>query len=158
VFMVRQRVGNSHDTEVLGKRFEQWVTFIWVNEPENLLFALKDAIAAGGSVALKCDRLEFSAKTESFQFLGARRLFPFTIYHLALIFRIPVVLCVGLPAGPGRSSVHSSPLFRPDAAGKTANLVRAKAHFQDFLTRLEGFLRDDPLLWFNFTPLNPPAP
>jgi predicted LPLAT superfamily acyltransferase len=158
VFMVRQRVGNSHDTEVLGSRFGSWVSFIWVNDPSNLLFALKDAIAAGGSVALKCDRLEFSAKTEAFEFLGARRQFPFTIYHLALIFRVPVVLSLGLPAGPGRSTVWSSPLFRPDGAGKAANLVRARAHFQEFLLRLENLLRDDPWLWFNFTPLNPPAP
>ena len=158
VFMVRQRVGNSHDTEILGEQFAEWVKFIWVNEAENLLFALKDAIAGGGSVALKCDRLEFSAKTESFQFLGARRLFPFTIYHLALIFQRPVVLCVGLPDVPGRSIVHSSPLFVPDAAGKAANLQRARVHFQEFLTRVEGFLRDDPYLWFNFLPLNPTAP
>ena len=158
VFMVRQRVGNSHDTEILGEKFGEWVKFIWVNEAENLLFALKDAIHDGGSVALKCDRLDFSAKTEAFEFLGARRLFPFTIYHLALIFRRPVVLSVGLPAGPGCSTVHSSPLFVPDGAGKAANLARAQAHFQAFLVRLEGFLREDPWLWFNFTPLNPPAP
>ena len=157
VFMVRQRVGNSHDTEVLGAKFADWVKFIWVNEPENLLFALKDAIAEGGSVALKCDRLEFSAKTEAFRFLGASRLFPFTIYHLALIFRRPVVLCVGLPERPGLSIVRSSPLFIPDGAGKAANLARARTHFQEFLSQLEGYLRENPLLWFNFLPLNPPA-
>jgi predicted LPLAT superfamily acyltransferase len=158
VYMVRQRVGNSHDTEILGEKFSEWVKFIWVNEAENLLFALKDAIQDGGSVALKCDRLDFSAKTEAFEFLGARRMFPFTIYHLALIFRRPVVLSVGLPAGPGYSTVHSSPLFVPDGAGKAANLERAQAHFQAFLGRIEGFLRADPRLWFNFTPLNPSAP
>jgi len=158
VFMVRQRVGNSHDIELLGARYAHWVTFIWVNEPENLLFALKDAIAAGGSVAMKCDRLEFSAKTEAFDFLGAHRLFPFTIYHLALIFRLPVVLSVGLPDYPGRSMIHSSPLFVPDAAGKAANLARARLHFQDFLTRIESLLRKAPEQWFNFLELNPPAP
>jgi len=158
VFMVRQRVGNSHDTDILGARFAEWLTFIWVNEAENLLFALKEAISAGGSVAMKCDRLEFSAKTEAFEFLGARRLFPFTIYHLALIFDRPVVLCVGLPAGPGLTNVESSPLFRPDGAGKAANLARARIHFQEFLTRLEGMLRAQPELWFNYLPLNPVAP
>lgn len=157
VYMVRQRVGNSHDTELLGEKFSDWVKFIWVNEAENLLFALKDAIAAGGSVALKCDRLEFSAKVDAFHFLGAKRRFPFTIYHLALIFRRPVVLCVGLPDRPGLSIVHSSPLFVPDDAGKAANLERARIHFQDFLNRLEAFLRENPSLWFNFLPLNPPA-
>lgn len=156
VFMVRQRVGNSHDTETLAAAFAPWVTFLWVNEPENLLFALKEAVAAGGSVALQCDRLEFSAKTEAFEFLGARRKFPFTIYHLALIFRMPVVLSVGLPAEEGRSVVHSSGVFRPDEGGKAENLARARAHFQEFLGRVEGFLREDPYLWFNFTPLNPP--
>ena len=158
VFMVRQRVANSHDTEILGAEFARWVTFIWVNEAENLLFALKDAITAGGSVALKCDRLEFSSKTEAFFFLGTRRLFPFTIYHLALIFGLPVVLCVGLPDGPGHSIVHSSALFVPDAAGKAANLARARDHFQEFLTRLEAMLRAEPELWFNFLPLNPVVP
>jgi predicted LPLAT superfamily acyltransferase len=158
VYMVRQRVGNSHDTEILGAQFGEWLTFIWVNEAESLLFSLKDAVAAGGSVALKCDRLEFSAKTEAFEFLGARRVFPFTIYHLALIFGRPVVLSIGLPAGPGRSWVESSPLFRPDGAGKAANLIRAREHFQDFLRRLETILRAQPELWFNFLPLNPPAP
>lgn len=158
VFMVRQRVGNSHDTEVLSQRFAEWIKFIWVNDPANLLFALKDAVAQGGSVALKCDRLEFSAKTEAFQFLGARRVFPFTIYHLSLIFGLPVVLSVGLPGPPGQSIVHSSPLFVPDrAAPKSANLARAHAHFQDFLARLESMLRADPFLWFNFLPLNPTA-
>lgn len=158
VFMVRQRVGNSQDTEVLGARFSQWVSFIWVNEAENLLFALKEAVDAGGSVALKCDRVEFSAKTAAFEFLGARRVFPFTIYHLALIFRRPAVLCVGLPAGPGRSVIHSSTLFVPDDSGKAANLARARLHFQEFLDRLEKMLRANPDLWFNFLPLNPPAP
>lgn len=158
VFMVRQRVGNSLDVEILGEKYAQWVKFIWVNEAANLLFALKEAVNSGGSVALKCDRLEFSAKTEAFMFLGVRRLFPFTIYHLALIFRRPVVLSVGLPDRPGFSTIHSSPLFRPDDAGKAANLARARDHFQEFLTRIEGFLRANPSLWFNFLPLNSPAP
>lgn len=150
VFMVRQRVGNSLDTEILGSQFRQWVSFIWVNQPENLLFAIKDAIAAGGSIAMKCDRVEFGSKAEEFTFLGARRSFPLSIYHLSILFRLPVVLAVGLPAYPGCTRVHSSPSFRPDGAGKAENLQRARAHFQEFLTRLEDHLRADPCLWFNF--------
>ncbi len=157
VSMVRQRVGNSHDVELLHSRFASWITFIWVNEPENLVFALKDAIAAGDSVAMNCDRVEFSAKTEVFEFLGARRVFPFTIYHLALIFRRPLVLSVGLPDGPGKTVVYSSPMFEADDAGKEANLERARAHFQAFLRQLEALLRASPEQWFNFVPLNRPA-
>ncbi len=158
VFMVRQRVGNSHDTDRLGTLFGQWIQFIWVNEPENLLFALKDAVASGGSVAMKCDRLEFSAKTESFEFLGARRLFPFTIYHLAQIFDLPVLLTLGVPGARDEAIIHSSPCWEPDrSVSRAENMRRAHAHFQDFLRQLEAHLRLNPYLWFNFIPLNPPA-
>lgn len=156
IFMVRLRMDNSHETDALGHFFGDWITFIWVNQAENLLFALKDAVSAGGSIALKCDRLGFSSKNEVFDFLGASRIFPFTIYHLALIFDRPVLLTVGVPDRDGATVCHSSPAFRPDrAASKGENLARARAHFQAFLTRLEALLRTNPYLWFNFAELNP---
>ncbi len=160
VSMVRLRVGNSHDVEQLGRTFGQWISFIWVNEGENLLFALKEAVAAGGCLAMKCDRLEFSSKTEPFRFLGARRLFPFTLYHLAIIFGRPVFLCVGVPgATPGETVVHSTPRWAPDpAASRAANLDSARAHFQGFLDLVERLLRQNPYWWFNYLPLNPEAP
>jgi predicted LPLAT superfamily acyltransferase len=158
VFMVRMRVGNSPDTEHLAKRFAPWVTFIWVNEPHSLLFALKEAVQSGGSIALKCDRPDHTAKLEAFDFLGARRLFPFTVYHLALMFRQPVVFCVSVPGPAGESLVHASTVFEPDGGSKAGNLARAHAHFQGFLARVEALLRANPYLWFNFKPLNPPAP
>lgn len=158
VSMVRLRVGNSHDVEKLGRAFGRWVSFVWVNEGENLLFALKDAIQAGGSLALKCDRLEFSSRAEPFRFLAADRLFPFTIYHLAIIFGRPVFLCVGVPGAPGESVIHSSPRWAPDpAASREANLASARAHFQTFLDLVESLLRKNPYWWFNYIPLNPVA-
>jgi predicted LPLAT superfamily acyltransferase len=159
VSMVRLRVGNSHDVERLAAAFGRWVSFVWVNEGENLLFALKDAVAAGGALALKCDRLEHSSRAEPFRFLGARRLFPFTIYHLALIFGRPVYLCVGLPGAPGESVVHGTSRWAPDpAVSRACNLDSARAHFQGFLDLVESILRSHPYLWFNYLPLNPVHP
>jgi len=156
VSMVRLRVGNSHDVEKLGHTFGQWVSFVWVNEGENLLFALKDAIQAGGSLALKCDRLEFSSRAEPFLFFGTNRLFPFTIYHLAIIFGRPVFLSVGVPGNPGESVIHSSPRWAHDpTASRAANLASARAHFQAFLILVETLLRKNPYWWFNYIPLNP---
>ena len=90
-------------------------------------------------------------------FLGARRLFPFTIYHLALMFRRPVAFCVGVPGAEGESLVHGSPVFEPDDGPKAENLARARAHFQGVLSHLESLLRAQPYFWLNFTPLNPVA-
>lgn len=159
VAMIRLRMGNSEDIRLLGRLFGQWVSFIWVNDPANLLFAIKSTVEAGSSLAMKCDRLEFSAKTEAFHFLGGPRLFPFTIYHLALLFDRPVVFCLGVPGAANTTRVVASPVFTPDAAvDRDENLRRARAHFQGVLGQLETFVRQYPTFWFNFVPLNPAPP
>lgn len=160
VSIIRLRVGNSTDTRLLGERFAGQTSFLWINDPAKLLFELKAALEAGESLALMCDRLEFSARTEPFHFLGARRLFPFTIYHLALLFDRPVVFCTGVPvAGRDELRVYASPVFTPDpAADRETNTQAARRHFQDVLNELEGLVRQHPYLWFNFLPFNPVAP
>lgn len=157
-YMIRLQVDNSPETRRLARQFEHAIDFIWVNERDNLLFALKHAIDSGGSVAMQCDRPDFSARLEAFDFLGARRLFPVTIYHLALIFRRPVAFCLGIPDGPDHATVFASDVFEPDGGSRAENLARAHEHFQRFLRQAEGHLRRNPYLWFNFTPLNPEAP
>jgi predicted LPLAT superfamily acyltransferase len=157
VSIIRRRVANSRDTQLLGRRFGDQVSVVWVNDPASMLFDLKAAIEAGATLALQCDRPEFSAKTEAFRFLGADRMFPFTIYHLAVLFDRPVVFCLAVPAGPAEELlVYASPIFTPDAkVGRKANLLAARQHFQAVLDQLEALIRQYPLLWFNFLPLNP---
>ncbi len=160
VSILRLRVENSDDTRLLGGRYSDRVSFLWINDPASLIFELKAAIEAGESIALKCDRLEHSARNEPFRFLGEHRLFPFTIYPVAMMFNLPVVFCTAIPsaAGPGLSLL-ASPVFTPDpAAGREANTEAARAHFQAVLLQLETLVRQRPMLWFNFLPLNPPAP
>lgn len=157
VAMIRLRVNNGEDTAMLETQFGGAVRFIWVNEPDNLLFAMKEAIDRGESLAMQCDRL-YSARTEAFEFFGARRIFPFTIYHLAVIFDRPVMFCFGLPEGRDGTHVCPTPLYRPEpGASREENLARARAHFQTVLARLESLVRQHPTLWFNFLPLNPEA-
>lgn len=160
ITIIRLQVGNSADTRLLGERFGGQVKFLWVNNPASLLFDLKAAIEAGESLALKCDRPEFSAKTEPFHFLGARRLFPFTIYHLALMFDRPVVFCTAIPSpAADELQVWASPVFFPDpAAGRETNTAAARVHFQAVLAQWEILVRRHPFLWFNFLPLNPALP
>lgn len=159
VHMIRLRVDNSRDTHRLSRMFGEWVTYLWVNQGENLLFALKHAAQSGGTIAMMCDRPEYSSKLEPFDFLGARRLMPFTIYHLSLVFQLPVIFSVSLPAGRNESVLHATPVFSPDpTATKEANLQRARVHFQQFLLQLEALLREQPYCWFNFTPLSPALP
>ena len=157
VSILRLQVENSEDTRLLGERFGDKVSYLWVNDPRELLFALKGAIEAGRSVALKCDRVDHSARTEAFNFLNARRLFPFTIYHLAILFQRPVVFCIAIPTSdPGRIQVYSCSVFHPDSNKTREQLLEAaREHFQSVLTLLELLVRNHPYLWFNYIPLNP---
>ena len=157
VRMVRFQVGNSADIEWLDRRFGGKVGFIWVNEPENMLFALKEAVAEGHSIAIKCDRTEHSSKTETFAFLGQRRRFPFTIYHLSILFGLPVVFAFGVKRADGVIEVHSSSVYRPEAGNKRANLAAAKEHFAGTLVLLESLLTRYPYQWFNFMDALPVA-
>jgi predicted LPLAT superfamily acyltransferase len=77
---------------------------------------------------------------------------PFTIYHLALMFRMPVALCLSVPGRNGSSEIHVSTVFEPTGVSKEENLARARAHFQAFLTQLETLLTINPYLWFNALP------
>ncbi|MFA5262814.1 MAG: hypothetical protein WC378_03245 [Opitutaceae bacterium] len=155
VFLVRQRVENSHDTEEIESRFGRFVKFIWVNDPGDVLFALKDAASTEYAIAMQCDRLEHSSRSEVFMFLGKNRRFPFTIYHLAILFCRPVLLSVGTSSAAGHSIVHSSPRFELiEGEDRAQALARAREHFQAFLRLVEEVLRQNPYVWFNFVPLN----
>ena len=154
IHMVRERVGNSLDTEAMASRLGGLLNFVWVNDPAEMLFALKEAALGSDTIALQCDRPEHSSRSASFQFLGAERRLPVTIYHLALIFGRPVILSFGAPSLPGESTLYASPAFEPVAGeAREDALSRAHRHFQDFLKRVEEYLRVHPYQWLNFLPL-----
>ena len=156
VYLVRESVANSRDTEALAALFGPSLRFIWINDFEERLFAIKEALQRDAVVALQCDRADGHLRTEAFDFLGARRRFPVTIYHLALIFRRDVLLVFGLPGRRGRSRLFATPAFRViDGESRVDALRRARAHFQGFLALLERELRACPYYWYNFCPLNP---
>ncbi len=159
VTMVRLRVGNSADTERLARKYAGHLDYLWIDRPEDVLFGIKGAIGEGRPIALQCDRDEHASRTEYFRFLGARRRFPFTLYHLAALLRKPVGIAFAVPRADGASEVHTPPLFFPDPAAPRDEVLRAGAeHFQGVLDTLEAILKRDPYVWFNFTPLNEPEP
>ena len=159
VHMIRKQVGNSEDTRRLARRYERSVTFIWINDWSRMILAMNDALRAGHSLAMQCDRPEYSSKHDEFQFLGARRVFPFTIYHLAIMHAMPVVLSYAVPdtVNPEKTVVHMPPMYYPrETLSRQENFAAARDHFQAFLSEVEALLKREPYLWFNFTPMNPP--
>ncbi|MCC5841628.1 MAG: hypothetical protein JJT96_16050 [Opitutales bacterium] len=156
IHMVRLRVENSRDTETLGRALGDSLRFIWINQSEDMLFALKNALQAGHSVALHCDREQFGSRREAFVFLGERRWFPFTIYHLSALFGVPVAFAFAIRRDAhGSIPVVTAPVFHP-LSDRRETLRAGATHFQEVL-QVESLLREDPTLWFNFSPLNTPV-
>ncbi|MGE9290440.1 MAG: hypothetical protein ACQKBT_05600 [Puniceicoccales bacterium] len=153
VSMVRIRVENSTDTELAQKQFGQSLRFIWVDDPQNISFAVKSALEAGESLAMKCDRIEGARKVESFQFLGHQATFPFTIYHFSRLFERPVLFAFGVPDGDGGTFSYAADPFLPDPTeSKSRHLARSRDHFQEVLKIVEGLIRQQPYIWHNFQP------
>lgn len=152
--MVRQRVGNSHDMALLQRAYSDHVDFVWINEGESMLFALKSVADDGASIALQCDREHHASRHHAFDFLGVKRRFPVTIYHLSYIFRFPVVFSFAIPDSSGCIQVVCSDVFEPVEEAKKTHLNAGYEHFQSALNLLEEQLRQHPYFWFNFIPLN----
>lgn len=156
VSMIRQRVENSDDIDRLLERSGGMVEVIWVNNEHEVVFALRDALESGKSLAMQCDRIEHASKTEGFDFLGQRRAFPVTIYRLASLYRRPVQFCVALPTGHSRDefAVYANEGYHPTGS-RREDQTTAHKHFQETLNWLESLLKQQPFQWFNFLPLNP---
>jgi len=147
VYMVRLKVGNSHDTEHFEKTYNG-INILWMNNPQDVLLGIHKAIGEGASIAMLCDRAEFSSKFESFNFLGRRVNFPFTIYHLSAIYRMPVSFCFCVYTG-GEVQTYAPEAFFPEGS-KREVLEAGRRHFQQILGRVETLLADHPYHWFNF--------
>lgn len=147
VYMIRLRMGNSHDTERFGRSYHG-VKLLWANEPQDVLLGINRAVGEGASITMLCDRTDYSSRTEVFDFLGGRRNFPFTIYHLSAIYRMPVAFCFAIYNGRNVETFAPKP-FHP-SGNKGEILEAGRVHFQGVLHDVERLLKDNPCHWFNF--------
>jgi lauroyl/myristoyl acyltransferase len=147
VYMIRLKVGNSHDTERFA-RIYKGVTILWMNDPQSVLFGINKAIGEGASITMLCDRPEFSSKNEDFVFLGRKQKFPVTIYHLSAMYRLPVAFCFAIYNGERVETFAPKP-FMPEG-GKREILKAGHEHFQQVLRDVETLLAEHPYHWFNF--------
>ena len=80
VHMIRLRVENSHDLDEIARQMGGAVSFIWVNEPAALLFALKEAVQSGASVAHEMRPPGPQRQDRGLRF--PRRAAPLPLHHL----------------------------------------------------------------------------
>ena len=151
VYMIRLKVGNSHDTERFSQSYSG-VRILWANEPQDVLFGINQAADDGASITMLCDRPDYASRNEEFDFLGKRRLFPVTIYHLSAIYKMPVAFCFAIYDGRNVQTYAPKP-FIPEGTKKEI-VAAGMEHFRSVLRDVESLLRDNPYQWFNFDEAN----
>lgn len=153
VALVRRKVGNSKDIEVMQSTFADTMKILWINHRQMFFLDLKQALDEGYSIGFQCDRSEYGGDMESFEFLGGCRLFPTTIYRLSRIMNLPVVFAfAGEKDQTGATRVTVSKVFEPEDCDDFD--AARKEHFRHVLAVAEAHLKQYPLLWFNFGSLH----
>jgi predicted LPLAT superfamily acyltransferase len=147
IYMIRLKVANSHDTERFSRTYKG-VTILWMNDPQSVLFGINKAVGEGASIAMQCDRAEFSSRSEEFLFLNRKQKFPFTIYHMSAMYMMPVAFCFAVYNGVNVETYAPKPFF--PVGGKKEILKAGREHFQQVLRDVETLLAEHPYHWFNF--------
>ncbi len=113
--------------------------------------AIRDALADGCMVSLLGDRVNSATeKTAACRFLGGMAEFPLGWLLLAGVMQVPVLLCFGLYRGGARYDIHFELLTERIELDRKHREHDAAAWAQRYAQRLEHYVKDAPLNWFNF--------
>ena len=150
-----RRAGESTICLVQAARRHCWLCFVWVNEPSEMLFALKEAPGGAGTLALQCDRPQHSSRSEhlSFSAPGAVSRSRSTTFRASS--SAPSSSHSAAPSGHygvRRFSLHPR-LSRPPGSRSLTPPALARGHFQSFLFAVESYLRSHPYQWLSLLPL-----
>lgn len=140
--------------KVLEKHQPQWMDAVIDSggAPTDLVLRVREALDDACMVGMMVDRIhDPRERSVTCEFLGHQTQVPATPWLLALVLRVPVILCVGIYHGKGHYSVHLETLL--DGSQKVHRRDRntfAEKQAQRYMNRLEEFACEHPYNWFNF--------
>jgi len=118
----------------------------------SVTLAMAETCQQGGMVALLADRGRDQEATRLAPFLGSPAPFPVGPWLLAHSLKVPVVLCIGLYQGPGRYRLVFEPLAEQVVVPRHARQQALDQWIGRYAARLEHYVRQAPMNWFNFYP------
>ncbi len=118
--------------------------------PEDSL-ALVEALNRGEIVAMHGDRT-MGGRTEKLPFLGGEAAFPLWPYALAAAAGAPLMYTFAARTGAYSYSLKAWPPVFPGAEKSGVKKELPQKYAAKFAARLEEFLSEYPLQWFNFFP------
>ena len=115
-----------------------------------LALRLDECLAQGDMVGIMADRAQQHERTQPLPFLGEDAHFPVGPWQLAMVLKVPVVVCFAIYQGKNRYSVHFEEISSGGAVARAERKAVMAANMALYVNRLEHHARAMPYNWFNF--------
>jgi predicted LPLAT superfamily acyltransferase len=118
--------------------------------PQELALTIDHCLKQGHMVGIMADRAGRGESVMRADFLGCSAAFPTGPWQLALVLKVPVILCFGLYLGDNRYQINFELMTEGVAATRQQRQASIAACIEHYATRLEHYTRLAPYNWFNF--------
>jgi len=149
--IVMHEAGDTNTGRVLAalapSAFQEGV--IHPAEPDAML-RVKECLERGEIVGILGDRPFGHGRTRPCRFLGATAQFPLGPWLLAATLGVPVVLFFGLYRGGPCYEVFLETMTEGASVPRAERLAMAERWTEQYVARLEHYVRQAPYNWFNF--------
>lgn len=115
-----------------------------------LVLALDECLRQGDMVGIMADRAGVDEQLKTLPFLDGEAQFPMGPWLLALVLKVPVVLCFAVYQGQNRYSVHFEQVADGEPVPRRERQQAIATHMARYVDRLEHYTRSAPYNWFNF--------
>ena len=118
----------------------------------DLMLRIREELDQGALIGIMADRLhQADERAISAQFLGHRAQIPASPWLIASVMKVPVYMGLGLYLGGNRYRLHFEQLCDNQVAvARSQRGHHIQTQAQHYLQRLEHWLEQYPLNWFNF--------
>ncbi|WP_200195792.1 lipid A biosynthesis acyltransferase [Halorhodospira abdelmalekii] len=146
--IVMQAEQNRGIHQVLESLNPDFVSPIIPMGGSDTLLEVKEWLERGGCVGMLGDRVGSRRRSCECEFLGAPARFPLGPWRIAYLLQVPVILFFGVYRGKDRYDIYLEKAGVPSSAqDEETELCR---WVQYYVERLERYVVDAPLNWFNF--------
>ena len=118
--------------------------------PPELALTIDGCLKQGDLVGIMADRAGRGESTVRTEFLGSMAAFPAGPWLLALVLRVPVILCFGLYLGDNRYQLNFELMTEGLSASRGQRQAVITGCVEHYAARLEHYARLAPYNWFNF--------
>ena len=120
------------------------------SSPADLALTIKESVERGHMVGIMADRVRADEAAVDVELLGHSASMPQSPWLLAMVLKVPVMMCTGLYLGGNRYAVHFERLEIPQKVSRRQRPEAMTAMAQQYATRLQTYIRRAPYNWFNF--------